>query len=149
MSNNCKRPKFLLPLCVVASIVRESLLLCKIIRQTQVDMKLERFEVCSEFARKIIEYSETGANDHLRIATTCLQRPPFWRPIVNFYNMKLPLNKDLLSRTATKVVVDHVKFGFYVPNLLRLFFPYHTEPSINDVTHLSIFLSFPSFVRVL
>ena len=35
----------------------------------------------------VIIYSQTWANDHLRIATTCLQRPLFWGPILNFYSI--------------------------------------------------------------
>ena len=46
-------------------------------------------------------YSQTWANDHLRIATTCQQRPLFWGPIFNYYNIMLPLNHDQLSTTAT------------------------------------------------
>ena len=33
------------------------------------------------------KYSQTWANDYLRIATTCKQRPPFCGPILNFYNI--------------------------------------------------------------
>ena len=29
-------------------------------------------------------YNQTLANDHLQITTTCLQRPLFWGPILNF-----------------------------------------------------------------
>ena len=47
------------------------------------------------------KYSQTWANDHLRIATTCQQRPPFCGPILSFYNIKLPLNSDHLSTMAT------------------------------------------------
>jgi len=46
-------------------------------------------------------YSQTWVNDHLRIATTCLQRPQFWGPNFNFHNIKLPLNNDHLSTMAT------------------------------------------------
>jgi len=46
-------------------------------------------------------YSQTWVNDHLRIATTCLQRPQFWGPNFNFHNTKQPLNNDHLSTTAT------------------------------------------------
>jgi len=45
--------------------------------------------------------SQTWAKDHLRIATTCLQQPRFWGPILSFYNMMLPPNNDYLSTTAT------------------------------------------------
>ena len=33
-------------------------------------------------------YSQTWANDHLRIATACLQRSPFRGPIFSFYNIR-------------------------------------------------------------
>jgi len=42
-------------------------------------------------------YSQTWANDHLRIVTTLFGSPNF-----NSYNMKLPLNNDHLSIMATK-----------------------------------------------
>ena len=48
-------------------------------------------------------YSQTWVNDHLWTTTTCLQRPPFWGPIFTFYNIKLPLNNDHLSITATNL----------------------------------------------
>jgi len=47
------------------------------------------------------DYSQTWVNDHLRITTTCLQQPQFWGPNFNFHNIKLPLNNDHLSTTAT------------------------------------------------
>jgi len=34
-----------------------------------------------------MKYSQTWANDHLQIATTCSQRPPFWGPNYTFYNI--------------------------------------------------------------
>jgi len=46
-------------------------------------------------------YSQTWANDHLRIATTCLQRPLFCGPVFLVYSIKVPLNNDHLSTTAT------------------------------------------------
>ena len=49
----------------------------------------------------VSKYSQTWANDHLRITTTCVQRPLFWGPIFTFYSIKLPLNNDHLSTTAT------------------------------------------------
>ncbi len=48
-------------------------------------------------------YSQTWVNDHLRIATTCLQRPSFWSPNLSLYNTTLPLNNDHLSTTATNL----------------------------------------------
>ncbi len=38
------------------------------------------------FVRIGKSYSQTWDNNHLRIATTCLQRPPFCSPIWNFTN---------------------------------------------------------------
>ena len=46
-------------------------------------------------------YSQTWANYHLRVATTCQQRQPFKGPILNFYFYKWPLNNNYLSTTAT------------------------------------------------
>ena len=43
---------------------------------------------------------QTWVNNHLRIATICLQRLPLWSHISNFHNIKLPLNNDHLSTTA-------------------------------------------------
>ena len=37
------------------------------------------------------------------ITTTCLQRPPFLGPIFTLCNLKLPLNNDYLSTTATNL----------------------------------------------
>jgi hypothetical protein len=48
-------------------------------------------------------YSQTWVNDHLRIATTCLQRPSFWSPNLSLCNTTLPLNNDHLSTTATNL----------------------------------------------
>ena len=36
------------------------------------------------------QYRQTWVNDHLRIATTCLQRPPFWGLILNFHSINDP-----------------------------------------------------------
>ncbi len=52
---------------------------------------------------KFWQYSQTWVNNHLQITTTCLQRPPFWSPNLSLYNIKLPLNKDHLSTTATNL----------------------------------------------
>ncbi len=46
-------------------------------------------------------YSQTWVNDHLQITTTCLQWPLFCGPNFNFHNIKLLLNNDHLSTTAT------------------------------------------------
>ena len=53
------------------------------------------------FTHNIYVYSQTWANDQLRIATTCLQQPLFWGPIFNFQNIKVPLNNNHLSTAAT------------------------------------------------
>ena len=42
--------------------------------------------ICSfPYEAIIIRYSQTWVNDHHRIATTCIQRPPFRSPVLNFY----------------------------------------------------------------
>ncbi len=46
-------------------------------------------------------YSQTWVNDHLRMTNTCLQWPLFWGPDFNFHNIKLLLNNNNLSTTAT------------------------------------------------
>jgi len=46
-------------------------------------------------------HSHTWVNDHLRITTTWKQRPLFRGPDFNFHNIKLLLNNDHLSTTAT------------------------------------------------
>ncbi len=40
---------------------------------------------------------------HLRIATTCQQRPPFWSPNLILFNMEVPLNNDHMAATATNL----------------------------------------------
>ena len=45
--------------------------------------------------------SQTWANDHLWIATTCPLRPLFWGFILDFNSIKVPLNNDHLSTTNT------------------------------------------------
>ncbi len=47
------------------------------------------------------KYSQTWADDHLRIATTWLQWPSFWCPNLIFYNIEPPLNNDHLSTKTT------------------------------------------------
>ena len=65
---------------------------------------LMRFLQCIGFFEVIKLFSGTNVitykPDHLRIATTCQQQPPFLGPIFNFYNTKLPLNNNHLSTTA-------------------------------------------------
>jgi len=57
-------------------------------------------------------YCQIWVNDHLRIATTCLQRPPFRGPIFNFYINKTtseqwpPVNKDHKFCVPKVVVVN-------------------------------------------
>ena len=48
-------------------------------------------------------YSQTCASDHLLITTICLQRPPFCGPVFILYSIKLPLNNDHMSTTATNL----------------------------------------------
>jgi len=65
------------------------------------DLQVSKIDMCHVVLSKV-EYSQTWVNDHLRITTTtCLQRPQFLGPNFNFYNIKLPLNNDHLSITAT------------------------------------------------
>ncbi len=45
--------------------------------------------------------SQTWANDHLRKATTCLQRPLYCCLVFHVYSIKVPLNNDHLSITTT------------------------------------------------
>ncbi len=49
----------------------------------------------------ILNYSQNWVNDHLWITTTRLQRPLFRGSNFNFHSIKLPLNNDHLSTTAT------------------------------------------------
>jgi hypothetical protein len=71
---------------------------CKL-KKSQSKIKFVR--LCVNNLMFLTTYSQTLVNDHLRITTTCLQRPPFRGPNFNFYNTKLPLNNDHLSTTAT------------------------------------------------
>ncbi len=48
-------------------------------------------------------YSQTWANDHLRIATTCLWWLLFWSPNISLYKTNLHLKKDHLSKPATNL----------------------------------------------
>ncbi len=58
------------------------------------------------------EYSQTWANDHLRIATTCLQRPPLWSPNLSLYNINLPLNNGHKFGDSWVVVVHEFDCSF-------------------------------------
>ncbi len=52
----------------------------------------------------VLNYSQTFANNHLRIPTTCLYWPQFCGPIWNFLELlshKWPLNNDHLSTKTT------------------------------------------------
>ena len=60
-----------------------------------------RFDWKLTFGCFFLNYTQAWVNDHLRIATTCLQQPLFRGPIFNFYNIKKPLNNDHLSIPAT------------------------------------------------
>ncbi len=61
--------------------------------------------LCAAFYIKVspaaFMYSQTWANDHPRISTTCLQRPLFSSPNLGLCNINLPLKNDHLSTTAT------------------------------------------------
>ena len=46
------------------------------------------------------KYSLTCANGHLRIATTCQQKPLFQGPNFHFQSIKAPLNNNQLPTTA-------------------------------------------------
>jgi hypothetical protein len=47
-------------------------------------------------------YSQTWANDRLRLTTTRLQKPLLWRRLIfQFWSTKEPLDNDRLSTTAT------------------------------------------------
>jgi len=49
----------------------------------------------------LVQTSQTWANDHLWIMIICLLRLLFWGPNFNVFNIKLSLNNDHLSTTAT------------------------------------------------
>jgi len=42
------------------------------------------------------KHSQTLVNKQIQITTTCLQRPHFWGPIFNFYNIKFTRDSDHL-----------------------------------------------------
>ncbi len=52
--------------------------------------------------------NQTWFNEHLRIATTSLQRPPFWGPILNFYNIKTTSEKRSPVNNGQKFGVSRV-----------------------------------------
>ena len=47
-----------------------------------------------------LKYIQTWANDHLWIATTCLQQPLFRGLVFHVYRIELPLNNEHLAITA-------------------------------------------------
>jgi len=58
-------------------------------------------------------YSQTWVNDHLWIATTCLQRPPFWKSQFEMLLLKWSLtNYHLSTTTITFGVVVERKTNF-------------------------------------
>jgi len=69
----------------------------------------------------IIKYSQTWINDHLWIRTICLQQPLFWGPNINYHNVKLPLNKDHMSTTATNFGFQ----GWFLYTCLTVFAAYN------------------------
>jgi hypothetical protein len=71
------------------------------------------------FHRDRTKYSQTWVNAHLRITTTCLQRPLFRGPNFNFHNIKLPLNNDPLPTTATNF--GSLGWSLYTMTLFRSF----------------------------
>ena len=95
--------------------------------------------------------------------TICLQRPPFWGPIFNVYNINLPLNNDHLSTKATnlgtrgwllytgltvdeKDILRHFKLLFQISsyNLMTILFGFlSTDKStkVQALKHWGIFLS--------
>ena len=90
-------------------------------RQTSTSINVSRrsvsilpFEFDFEFLTKSnyrSNYSQTWASNHLWITTTCLQQPQCWGLFFNLYSIKLPLNNDHLSTTATYL-------GFRLPSWL-------------------------------
>ncbi len=58
------------------------------------------------------QYSQTWVNDHIRITTNCLQRPPFLGSLCNNHYKKLPLDNDHLTTTTTGLTV-HTAYPMY------------------------------------
>ena len=101
-----------------------------------------------------LSYWPPPSSDHLRVATTCLQRQLFWGPFFNFYNIKLPLTNDHLSTKATilgslgwslytGLTVDIYFFGWSLVLLFisilknkRRFFPSNWELSRTEIFDL-------------
>ncbi len=72
-------------------------------RQTS-EYVLRFFIICQR--RKDVHRLATKSNQifaFLRIATTCLLRPPFFNTYLDLYNINLPLNSDHLSTKAAKL----------------------------------------------
>ena len=62
----------------------------------------------NNYNKVFCQYVLTWVNDHLWIATTWLQRPPFRGPILKFYNIKLPVNNDHCLNSGHKFGVSRV-----------------------------------------
>ncbi len=58
------------------------------------------------------QYSQTWVNDHIRITTNCLQRPPFLGSLCNIHIKKLPLVNDHLTTTTAGLTV-HTTYMVY------------------------------------
>jgi len=62
----------------------------------------------------IFKYTElTWPNNLLRIATTCLQRPPFCSFNFNLYNAKLPMNYDQMTMCQQRTQIWGPEGGHY------------------------------------
>ena len=75
-----------------------------------------------DFQFDFLQYSQTWANDHLRITTTCLKRPSFWGPISTFYQIKIYFWTTTSCQQRTqirgpRVVVEH---GFDCSCIFRM-----------------------------
>ena len=64
-----------------------------------------RFEIVA-WSNYNCVYSQTWVNDHLRIATTCLQWPPFWGPFLNFNKIN-DLSNNGQYFLVPRLVVGH------------------------------------------
>jgi hypothetical protein len=81
----------------------------------------------------ICMYGQTWVNDHFLITTTCLQWPLFWGPNFNFHIVKLPLNNDHLSTTATNFGSQGWSLYISLTVLLVLF---HEQKTTNNEDQL-------------
>ncbi len=91
----------------------------------------------TRFSYAVNIYSQSWVNDHLRITTTCLQRPLFWGPDFNFHNIKLPLNNDHKFRVP-RVVVIH-KFDCSLTSLVHQNLNFRINPNLSATHFLLCF----------